>query len=511
MKRFRFTTLFLLTLLFCDISFAYDFEVDGIYYGYDTETQSVYVTSGEKKYSGKIVIPQSVSYNGKTLNVSAVGAFAFKECEDLISVDIPQSITDLGGGAFMGCQSLTTVNIPENITIVNGQTFRNCTNLTSINLPTQITSIGGNAFDGCVKLEYIKLPNSLVEIRGEAFKDCKCLKSISIPGSVNRLFYKAFENCIGLKTIILEDSENGLICDGQDIFYKYDAFWGTAPERIYIGRSIPEMLFWGVGGNEHFIFDKITTIGIGRNVKSASISNLHLWTSLEKIYSLSNNPEPIGITFGTKTLTNAKLYIPTGTKDKYLTIEDWKHFFQIEEMDIDKMWNGVDEAGNNDNSRKCEVPTISYSNGKLLFNCTTEGAICKSTITDSDIKSYSSNEVILNVTYDINVYATKEGYENSDIAMATLCWIDVEPKAEGITNNDIASVRAQAVLIQAEDGFINVDGVDEGINIIVYSSNGIIVGSGKSHKGKTIISTNLPTGSIAIVKIGERSIKVIIK
>ena len=52
---------------------------------------------------------------------------------------------------------------------------------------------------------------------------------------------------------------------------------------------------------------------------------------------------------------------------------------------------------------KCEKPTIRYSNGKLLFESTTEGAICQSTITDSDITSYSSNEVQLGVTYHISV------------------------------------------------------------------------------------------------------------
>ena len=64
-----------------------------------------------------------------------------------------------------------------------------------------------------------------------------------------------------------------------------------------------------------------------------------------------------------------------------------------------------------------------------------------------DIKAGIAQEIELGVTYSINVYATKPGYENSNISTATLCWIDVEPKTEGIENS-IAQVRANAVLIQ---------------------------------------------------------------
>ena len=55
-------------------------------------------------------------------------------------------------------------------------------------------------------------------------------------------------------------------------------------------------------------------------------------------------------------------------------------------------------------------------------------------ITDTDIKAGSGNEVQLGVTYNISVFAAKAGYDNSETATATLCWIDQQPKTEGITN-----------------------------------------------------------------------------
>lgn len=160
---------------------------------------------------------------------------------------------------------------------------------------------------------------------------------------------------------------------------------------------------------------------------------------------------------------------------------------------------------------KCEKPTITYSNGKLKFSCSTEEAVCQSTITNTDIKSYSSNEVQLGVTYNISVYATKAGYENSETATATLCWIVVEPKMDGIDVDAVMSLMAQPVLIQSQGATIIVQGAIDGTPITIHDTGGKQYGSAICFGNQTVIKTNLTSGSIAIVKIGEKSIKVKIR
>ena len=114
------------------------------------------------------------------------------------------------------------------------------------------------------------------------------------------------------------------------------------------------------------------------------------------------------------------------------------------------------------------------------------------------------------MTYNISVYAAKAGYENSETATATLCWIDQQPKTEGITNG-IANIPAQAVLIQAAGGAINVQGCDDGERIGVYSINGSQVGTAVSQNGAATVNTTLQQGSVAIIKVGKKSIKVMMK
>lgn len=213
--------------------------------------------------------------------------------------------------------------------------------------------------------------------------------------------------------------------------------------------------------------------------------------------------EPCAIkanTFTTNTFNNATLYVPTGTIDAYKATEGWEKFKFIEEGD----------GGYTHELEICATPTISYSNGKLTFNCSTEGATCHSSITDTDIALYSSNEVELTATYTISVYATKEGYVNSDVATATLCWIDTEPKTEGITNS-AAQIEVNAVLIQAEKGLIMVNGAAEGISIDIYNAGGMKLGGAVSTNGSAVIETGLHAGDLAIVKIGEKSVKIAVK
>ena len=256
----------------------------------------------------------------------------------------------------------------------------------------------------------------------------------------------------------------------------------------------------------------LTSITIPNSVISIE-NNAFDGVDIPTVISLIENPFTItgktsdNRTFTQNTFNNATLYVPKGTIDKYKATYGWQDFVFMEE--------GEGPGGDTPEPpipepQKCEKPAISYENGKLTFTSETEGAVCQYSITDTDIKAGSGNEVQLGVTYDISVYAAKAGYENSETATATLCWIDQQPKTEGITNG-IANIPANAVLIQSEGGSIKVQGVDEGTQVNVYGINGTQAGSAISQSGAATINTNLQPGSIAIVKIGQKSVKVVIK
>ena len=126
--------LFLLTAIMSMVSIgasAHDFEVDGIYYNYNDGSSgaSVSVTFegdsfSSNVYSGEVIIPESVIYNGNTYCVTSIGDYAFHGCSFLPSIDIPNSVTSIDVSAFHGCDGLTSIIVEESN--INYDSRNNC-------------------------------------------------------------------------------------------------------------------------------------------------------------------------------------------------------------------------------------------------------------------------------------------------------------------------------------------------------------------------------------------------
>lgn len=117
----------MIALLISTNLFAFDCEVDGIYYN-RLSTDEFEVTYGTNKYTGDVVIPETVTFKERTFKVIQIGSMAFKDCQALTSVSIPQSVISIENSAFSGCISLTTFVVPESVTVIGNYLFKTVRN-----------------------------------------------------------------------------------------------------------------------------------------------------------------------------------------------------------------------------------------------------------------------------------------------------------------------------------------------------------------------------------------------
>lgn len=158
-----------------------DFKVNNIYYiitGENTASVWHYNYKAGTDYSGNVVIPSTVTFEGTTYTVTAIGENAFYQCP-VTSVALPSTLTKIDQGAFHYCTSLTSITIPDNVTSIGLYAFEGCTALAEVNFGNGLTSISPWAFMYCRALTSIVLPASLTSIGGAAFAGCSTLTSIT--------------------------------------------------------------------------------------------------------------------------------------------------------------------------------------------------------------------------------------------------------------------------------------------------------------------------------------------
>lgn len=323
MKTIKEILLTIAVLLFSLTAKSYDFEVDGIRYDVISFTElTVKASSVSESITGDLIIPSKVQFNEKELNVievgeefaisnleissltisdgvKSVGDKAFKNCSNLIIIEIAQTITSIGIECFYGCcaleefdnagivtlgaksfaecSNLNYVSI-ENLVSLKEETFLNCIKLTdcylpsittigkksfvnciSMNnyiIPSNVNTIGDYAFAGCSSLSSIIIPNNVTELGKGIFNNCTSLASVTIGSGISYLPW-IFDGCTGLSDIRIEDSyqtltfgytgehsystnyDGGYVNEYESYYYPYSSmFIDKELKNVYIGRNI---------------------------------------------------------------------------------------------------------------------------------------------------------------------------------------------------------------------------------------------------------------------------------
>ena len=233
MRKFFFLLLALATLANVSAAVKDTFEIGDLTYTVLTEsgtTGTVSVKATSTEITGKVIIPERVSNNGKDYTVTQVADKAFWHCAQMTSVKIPESVNYVGSFGFndcasldslvfpnddltfsawyvcSGCKSLKYVRLPANLQKLGYEMFSECENLESIHIPESCTNWSTYSFFRCYKLKNVNIPYGVKTIGQAAFYECYELEDLEIPPTVTSIEKQAFTRCKKLRTLDLPNS-----------------------------------------------------------------------------------------------------------------------------------------------------------------------------------------------------------------------------------------------------------------------------------------------------------------
>lgn len=439
--------------------------------------------------------------------VKSIGWSTFAGCDNLTTVSVPASVSDINPSAFSGCGALTSLSLSDGLTVIGADAFSGCKSLTSINFPNSLTTIGSRAFNGCSGLTSVTIPSSVQEMKGRAFKGCTALTSVTIKDGLSRIEDDVFNGCTALASVSIPNSVTRI---GDYAFSQCSALSAVdIPESVTV---IGERAFYGctalqslvVPNGVKYIYNSAFRACTG--LKEVSLGNTV--AELEN-YAFAGCEELTDVYCYAETVPSAGYAIFNGSYPEYITLHVPAE--SIEAYKAKSPWSelgrivAIDGETPEPEVKKCATPVVSYADGKLTLTSATEDVEFITDVVAQDAKKYYEAEINLNATYAIETYAVKTGYENSDTVSVALVWVE---NGEVSDSTGVFSIEATPVLIHGNAGVLTISGVAYGTDIVVYTVSGTEVVRQAATEPTTTINTGLQSGTIAIVKVGNKSVKI---
>lgn len=283
-------------------------------------------------------------------NITEISDFAFAYAISLTDVNFPSSLRYIGKSAFTDCILLTAdkLQFGEHLEKLDRQVFYQCTGLTgAIRLPESLKWIDQAAFYRCPIMD-INIPKSLEYLgcnafHGSRFKsailpdDCYLcphggqfynnweLTEAHLPDNLTFVPQDVFSYCNALATVNIPS---------KAVEIGEFAFNSTAIESIEIPHTIEaihEDAFQGC--------QKLTKIVLPPNLSVIGNNVFNLCYALKNIYCMAEEPPTCtesmtGEAHPFSSLSNTlPVYIPLGTRDKYISTPGWNYFTNFIETD----------------------------------------------------------------------------------------------------------------------------------------------------------------------------------
>lgn len=466
----------------------------------------------------EIVLPEGLEVIGDTAfygctqlkqislpkSVSQIGAYAYKGCPLQGTLDL-MNIKDIGEGAFEGCTGLTSVVLPENLLRIEASLFQGCTGLTVVNIPQCVTAIGISAFASCSRLQSVAIPDEVERIEDYAFWNCSNMKHLAIGNSVKKIGVEAFGECRRLKSLSIPASVDSILssfvdCDSvsslelkdgnRPILIEGKCFNGgnMMIDTLYIGRKIS-----GVPQFNECAY--LSTLTVGSMI--LTMQDVSGCKDLSKVICLgATPPEATMTTFSTVTL-DGTLVVPASAEEVYRRTAPWRFFYTIETFPDVAPAKLILDTESYQITREDEVLS-------LLATVYPEHA------TFSGLRWTSSNEMVATVSETGIVHSNKEGEADitvslNDGALTATCHVSVH-YVDAVEEHEADQV---SIYPNPVDDMLHIDGVITGTSITLYDMTGRLVLSDRAYGGAMTFDMSALKRGVYLCRIQNRTYKIV--
>lgn len=526
-----------LTSITVDEENPYFMVEDGVLYSKDKREllycpknfSGIYRVAEEVKRIGKsafrncnqlteIVLPEGLEVIGDTAfygctqlkqislpkSVSQIGAYAYKGCPLQGTLDL-MNIKDIGEGAFEGCTGLTSVVLPENLLRIEASLFQGCTGLTVVNIPQCVTTIGTSAFASCSRLQSVSIPDEVERIEDYAFKGCSNMKHLAIGNSVKKIGVEAFGECRRLKSLSIPASVDSILssfvdCDSvsslelkdgnRPILIEGKCFNGgnMMIDTLYIGRKIS-----GVPQFNECAY--LSTLTVGSMI--LTMQDVSGCKNLSKVICLgATPPEATMTTFSTVTL-DGTLVVPASAEEVYRRTAPWRFFYTIETF--------PDVA-----PTKLILDTESYQITREDEALSLLATVYPEHATFSGLRWTSSNEMVATVSETGIVHSNKEGEADitvslNDGALTATCHVSVH-YVDAVEEHEADQV---SIYPNPVDDMLHIEGVTTGTSITLYDMTGRLVLSDRAYGGAMTFDMSALKRGVYLCRIQNKTYKIV--
>ena len=270
---------------------------------------------------GTLVIPASVTFEGRDYRVEGVEEYAFYNRLDIRNLVVSEGVWSIRGYAFRRCANLESVCLPASTEYIEPTSFTYCSRLQEIvvddgngtydsrdgcnaviekdthtlllgcnttRIPAGVSCIGQCAFEGRLNADVFPVPEGVASIGNGAFYDCVGLRHVALPGSLESIGNMAFWGCASLDSMYVPHAVSQI---GKSVFYgchalkhievsAHNPFFDSRKNCNAIVRTREDSLVQGCGASR--IVEGIRSIGENA-FWGSSITGIHIPSTVTSI------------------------------------------------------------------------------------------------------------------------------------------------------------------------------------------------------------------------------------